>query len=267
MVAAAWLVAPLRSNKARSRLLAVEAALMPVLPFAICFGLTGSFKSNAAIVKLLLGNPYFAGPELRAAFLRNLRLLGGTLLNGEVWSAEFLPRGGAFIAVAGLLCVLWCGWQTKSPWRAACVVVLALAMAAPCLYVTFLWNRLRYLWPFATGWLIGLACLARVTGEAAASFRARYRVLTPVLCGVFCGMFATHLGWALDDVADSASAIDRQHVFLGRWAAGNLPVGARIGVNDTGAIAYFSDRHTFDIVGLTTKTEGQYWIAGAASRF
>ena len=36
---------------------------------------------------------------------------------------------------------------------------------------------------------------------------------------------------------------------LGRWAKDALPEDARIGLNDTGAIAYFGDRRTFDIVG------------------
>jgi hypothetical protein len=46
-----------------------------------------------------------------------------------------------------------------------------------------------------------------------------------------------------------------------------LPAEARIGVNDTGAIAYFSGRRVFDIVGLTTTGEARYWSAGAGSRF
>jgi hypothetical protein len=37
-------------------------------------------------------------------------------------------------------------------------------------------------------------------------------------------------------------------------------------VNDTGAIAYFSERTTFDVVGLTTQDEARYWVAGAGSR-
>ena len=45
------------------------------------------------------------------------------------------------------------------------------------------------------------------------------------------------------------------------------PLGARIGVNDTGAIAYFSEHPTFDVCGLTTEGEGRYWVSGAASRF
>ncbi|HEY0463184.1 MAG TPA: hypothetical protein VGC79_03200, partial [Polyangiaceae bacterium] len=54
---------------------------------------------------------------------------------------------------------------------------------------------------------------------------------------------------------------------LGKWAERELPAGARIGVNDTGAIAYFSRRQVFDIVGLTTTGEARYWSAGAGSRF
>jgi hypothetical protein len=54
---------------------------------------------------------------------------------------------------------------------------------------------------------------------------------------------------------------------LGKWAKENIPAGARIGVNDTGAIAYFGDHPTFDVVGLTTPGEGKYWVAGAGSRF
>jgi hypothetical protein len=38
-------------------------------------------------------------------------------------------------------------------------------------------------------------------------------------------------------------------------------------VNDTGAIAYFSGRPVFDIVGLTTSGEARHWTAGAGSRF
>ncbi len=71
---------------------------------------------------------------------------------------------------------------------------------------------------------------------------------------------------SIDDVAQSASGIDRQQVALGRWAKESLPADARIGLNDTGAIAYFGERRTFDVVGLTTRSEGRYWVAGTGSR-
>jgi len=184
-----------------------------------------------------------------------------------VWSAEFIPHGGAPLAMAGLGAVVVLGQRTRLHWRAAAVLLLALTMFAPCFYVTFLWNRLRYLWPFATGWMIGLACLSRLAGDLAVAVRLPSRITTGLCCGAFVGLFASKLEWAIDDVAASASGIDRQQVALGRWAKGDLPISARIGVNDTGAIAYFSDRRTFDVVGLTTRGEGRYWVAGAASRF
>jgi hypothetical protein len=147
------------------------------------------------------------------------------------------------------------------------VVVLALAMFVPCLYVTFLWNRLRYLWPFAPGWFVGLACLARAIGTLVARIDARAgAAATTLVAGGFAGALAVRLDWVIDDAAQSASGIDRQQVTLGRWAKANLPENARIGVNDTGAIAYFGDRRTFDVVGLTTPSEGKYWVAGAGSR-
>jgi hypothetical protein len=244
-------------------LVAVAGALATPL---LLLALTGSPRSNTALAKLMPGQPYYAGPALATAVQANMKLLVGTLLNGEVWSAEFLPHGGAPIAMAGLGALGWLGMRTKSRWRALGVLLIALTMFAPCFYVTFLWNRLRYLWPFATGWIVGLACLARVAGDFAATIRSRWRVVTPIACGAFAGLFASKLGWVLDDVAQSASGIDRQQVALGHWANENLSLDARIGVNDTGAIAYFGDRKTFDIVGLTTQGEARYWIAGVGSR-
>ena len=243
---------------------AIAGAFSPML---LLYVLTGSARSNTAIAKLLPGNPYYAGPTLSAAVWANVKILVGTLLQGEVWSAEFLPQGGAPFALAGLGAVAWLGIRGKSRWRAAAILLIALTMVAPCFYLTFLWNRLRYLWPFATGWLVGLACLARVAGDIAGAVRPRWRIVTPIVCGAFAGLLASRLGWVLDDVAQSASGIDRQQVALGRWAKESLPENARIGVNDTGAIAYFGDRKTFDVVGLTTRDEARYWVAGVGSRF
>ena len=78
----------------------------------------------------------------------------GSILDGDVWSAEFLPKGGSIVACLGLAAVVWRGVAAGRPARAALVLLLALSMFVPCLYVTFLWNRLRYLWPFATGWFV-----------------------------------------------------------------------------------------------------------------
>lgn len=248
----------------RARALAAVAAVVAV-PLLLLVT-TGSARSNTAVAKLLPGNPYFVGGLLVERVLFQARQLLTILLNGEVWSAEFLPHSGAPVFMAGLGAIVVTGWQRRAKWRAAGVLLIALTMFATCFYNTFLWNRLRYLWPFMTGWLVGLACLARVVGDLLGAVRPRWRVVTPVLCGLFAGMLAVKLEGTMDDVAWSASGIDRQQVALGRWAAGNLPPDARIGLNDTGAIAYFGGRHTFDIVGLTTDGEARYYVAGPGSR-
>jgi hypothetical protein len=123
------------------------------------------------------------------------------------------------------------------------------------------------LWPFAPGWFVGLACLARAVGAIVGRIDARAgATATTLVAGGFAGTLAVRLEWVIEDAAQSASGIDRQQVALGRWADATLPRDARIGVNDTGAIAYFGNRKTFDVVGLTTPSEGRYWVAGAGSR-
>ncbi len=228
--------------------------------------LTGSARSSTAVVKLLPGNPYYAGHALWDAVLANARTLTGTILNGQTWSVEFLPTGAGPLVLMAPVAVIVAGWRAGRRWRAVAVLLLALGMFAPCFYVTFLWNRLRYLWPFSTGWIIGMACVATVLADLATALHPRARWGVPMIAGAFAGALAVRLDWTIDDVANSASGIYRQHVTMARWAKDNLPRDAIIGVNDTGAIAYFSDRKTFDIVGLTTAGEARYWVAGVASR-
>jgi hypothetical protein len=250
----------------RGRSPCLAAAAVVIVTPLLLWALTGSARSNTAIVKLLPGNPYYSGRVLFATVEGYARLLVGTLLNGDEHAAEFLPHGGAPMAMAGLAAVGVLGGRTGLRWRASGVLLMALTMFAPCFYYTFLWNRLRYLWPFATGWIIGVACLARLAGDAAGAIRPRWRVITGLLCGGVVGLFVAKLDWVIEDVAQSASGIDRQQVALGRWAKDTLSPTARIGVNDTGAIAYFGERATFDVVGLTSEAEGSYWVAGAGSR-
>lgn len=250
----------------RARSLALAAIAAACAPSLLLLALTGSARSSTAVVKLLPGNPYFTGHALIEAVLRQAKQLVGELLNGGPMSVEFIPHAGAPVAMAGLGAIVALGARARCRWRAAATLILALMMFAPCLYYTFLWNRLRYLWPFATGWIVGLACLARVLGDLASALGPAWRAATGLVCGTFVGLFASKLEWVIDDVAQSASGIDRQQVALGRWAKEHLPRDARVGLNDTGAIAYFSDLSTFDIVGLTTPREGGFWVAGVGSR-
>lgn len=264
----------------RLRLLALVPVAGVLLVPALHWALTGEARATTTMVKWLIGNPAYQGPTLRAAILANVRLLLTDIIDGGAWSAVFLPEGARVPILLGLLALPLCALRRRRPAHAAVVAAIALGALLPCTYLSFLWNRLRYVWPFAPAWFVMIACLARVLGDAAARIRralARRSPqgatappvgwIPPLLTGLCAGALATKLPWTVQDLAQSAHAIDRQQVSLGRWAAEHLPADARIGLNDTGALAYFSGRRTFDVVGLTTRGEARHWVAGPGSRF
>jgi hypothetical protein len=251
----------------RSRLLAIAPLCAPLIPPALNLALAGHATSSTAAVKWLPMNPYYSGSRLANAVLDNAELLLRSLLYGEDWTGLFLPEGSNVPILLGFPALFFAARRRRAPYHAAFVAVIALGALLPCSYLSFLWNRVRYLWPFAGAWFVLLACFAREASDALRRLRPSLTFMTPLFCGVFVGALLTRLPWAIHDLAQSSGAIDRQQVALARWAAGNLPSSARIGVNDTGAIAYLSGRATFDVVGLTTEGEARYWIAGAGSRF
>jgi hypothetical protein len=199
--------------------------------------------------------------------LGNVGIFFGTLLNGEVWSAVFLPQGSALALWPALPALVWLGFRREARGRALLIAWVALGMLIPTTYDSFLWNRLRYLWPFVSAWFLGVAALTDVLGLLVARYAPGFERVRLLASGVVIGGFASHLGWSIDDLATSANAIRAQQASLGHWAKQELPEDAVIGVNDTGAIGYFSDRRVFDVVGLTTRGEARYWVAGAGSRF
>ncbi len=242
---------------------AIGASLLPAL---FSWALTGSAAQTTTLVKWLPFNPYFDGRLLEAVGA-NVQLLFSTLLDGRGWSWAFIPEGYRAIALAGPCALVLLALQRTARAHALFLALIALGLLIPATYDTFLVNRLRYLWPFSAPWLMGLAALGDLAGQALAKFYPRLRhagLLIPGLCGLG---FIRLAPVAVDDLALSAQAITGQQVWLGQWAARALPKDAKIGVNDAGAVSYYSGRPTFDVVGLTTRGEAKYWVAGPGSRF
>lgn len=231
------------------------------------FLFTGQALSTTARAKWLPLSPYVDGSELWLHFWTYVKLLAGTLINGELWTALFLPRGSAPFALAALFALPVIALRPKLRARALLLFLLALGSLIPATYECYLCNRVRYLWPFAPAWILGAAALSELVASALATLRKEFAPAGALLLGSFAGALSAQLPGSLDDLALSSRAIHDQQVSLGSWAQNALPTGASIGVNDTGAIAYFSGRRTFDIVGLTTLSEARFWIAGAGSRF
>lgn len=246
-------------------------ALLPllgvVLPALVNRAITGDFASTTARSKWLLLSPYATVDTIASALSSYLTTLVFTLLNGEVWSAVFLPRGSKVVLLASLVALPLGGFLRGRRARGLLLFALGLGIVFPGTYDCPMCNRLRYLWPFFPAWLVGAAVLSDLVSEALARRAEELRAGGPLLLGAMAGALIGYLPFSLDDLGTSAAAIFRQQVALGQWAERALPKDARIGLNDTGAITYFSGRTTFDVVGLTTANEARYWAAGPGSRF
>jgi hypothetical protein len=228
---------------------------------------SGQALSTTAQVKWLIQNPYYDFPALIEQVGKNIGLLFSTLLDGRLWSAVFLPQGSGPVAWLALPALAYASVASKHRFRAGLLLVLALGMFIPTTYDSFLWNRLRYLWPFAAPWFVGLGISAQLLGQIGSRYRSRLSLIGPVGATAIVILLLTELPQSVRDLAQSARAISRQQVSLGHWAKHNLPHDSLIGINDAGAITYYSGQRTFDIVGLTTRGEARYWVAGAGSRF
>lgn len=265
-LAALFVACALLLRGKQRRLLGLVALAAPLAAPLVNAVFTGSAQQTTALAKWLPMNPYFQG-RLLAAILGNVELLFGTLLDGREWAWTFIPEGYGFVALLSLPALLVAGELRGARAHAAFLCLVGLAMLAPTTYETFLVNRLRYLWPFAAPWLLGLAALGQLAGLALRRAHARLEhagLAIPALAGLG---FAALAPVSVADLAQSCAAISAQQVALGKWAAQNLPASSKLGVNDAGAIAFYSGKPTFDIVGLTTRAEARYWVAGAGSRF
>jgi hypothetical protein len=251
----------------RARLLAlVPLAGLLVVPL-LNLGFTGHATSATAQVKWAIGNPHYALGNLLTLAIYNARILWTNILDGRDWTWIFLPEHAALPILLGALALPFAGARRRLPVHALFVGLVALGVFVPCTYLSFLWNRIRYVWPFAGALCVLLGCLAREVSDRVRRFAPRVTFVAPILAGALAGAAALRLPWAVRDLAQSAAAVDKQQVKLARWAKATLPADAVLGVNDTGALAYLSDRKTFDVVGLTTEGEARYWVAGAGSRF
>jgi hypothetical protein len=59
----------------------------------------------------------------------------------------------------------------------------------------------------------------------------------------------------------------KQSISAGKWIKNNLPKNAKIGINDVGAITYFSGAKIYDMVGLVTNGQAKYFRNGISGAY
>jgi hypothetical protein len=242
--------------------------LLGAAPWLINWLFTGSPSSTTARVKWLVFSPYLDLAGFAKTTLDHLGYLFGELLDGHGQSALFLPEGSRPFALLGLLALAASARFSRQRWRALLTLLLALGLLLPTTYEVYIYNRLRYFWPFVPAWFVGIAVLIQLCAQPLERFHARAPLVARLALAAGCLLaLGRHFAPAVDDLAMSSSAILYQQVWLAKWAKRTLPKDAVIGLNDAGALTYLSERRVFDIVGLTTRGEARFWAAGEGSRF
>jgi hypothetical protein len=86
-----------------------------------------------------------------------------------------------------------------------------------------------------------------VRGRRIGLDRAGWLAALALLTGVLVALppAASRYGWAVQN-------IEAMQVHLGHWVERHTPPGARLGLNDVGAIVYISRREVVDVMGLVT---------------
>lgn len=171
-------------------------------------------------------------------------------------------------------------WQFEREWIAwlASVNVLLPVLLLPGLWV--LWRRGGRAWALPASILLfhplGMALLAPYRGPAFQEGRYSMQLLplavvvavsafvplvapvrahpswARVACALMLAASLASLGPGATRYAWAVQNIDAMQVGLGRWVGAHTPAGARLALNDVGAIGYLGRREVVDVMGLVT---------------
>jgi hypothetical protein len=226
--------------------LPIAAAVAQYMFYTIA---TGSSVQNGVVAKSLLYEPVFYPTEFLDAVFQNLTKLSLFVLTG-LEPGNYLFPGTIVFCVLGAWYLAFEDARHRT-FAVASGTALVLAMSSTAVLglpgAPWGWHHYRYVLPFFPPILVfavvGFYSLRTLKGrtwlsEALAGFALLVSLLSlPV--------------WAATTGGNSLQ-IKEQQVSVGYWIKENLPPGARVGVNDVGAMRYYGGHPTVDLIGLTT---------------
>jgi len=218
-----------------------------------------------AVTGKLLPTTYYLKHKRTPGLLheKNLSALW-TILMDSPW----MTAGVGLVLFVGGACVLF--WHQRKLRDAVgwAIVVLVVVFPAVMLFSLSNVHNFNQTWPFY--WhryfepvlpfifvVIASAFVPVARWVEVRQWRTRWRVPSTPLALVLCGLAIAGC-WRLPEylerqsrlLADNCENINEMNVAMGHWVADNVPAGASVAINDAGAIRFFGQRRTLDLVGL-----------------
>ncbi len=260
-----------------SALLALPLAAA-ALPFLINLAISGSIESTSSQAKSILAEPH---ADIRHSFLIHSPGVWLAILKSYLSWLELLPNG-VMIArywvpstAALLLFALFSFVPRRRPWADGRVFFLLFpaAILVDSLPVAWSVHYYRYQQGFYPALLAVLA--AGIARTATLAWTRLPRPLGAPLAAL--AVAAPLIAWSpiptrtydrvIQFYGHNCENILHQQVRTGRWVARNIPEKAVIGMNDAGAIAYYGNRSTVDMLGLTTEGFARAYRSGIGCMF
>jgi len=282
-----------RNGRAQAALLAGALAAL-IRPEGAVIGLGAVLYALTALSTRRAKLIYYAAPFLAALIqpLLNLSLTGALSASGmqaksylyevppdwprqltsiaetfvRIWRELFtdaLLYNTAFFALLALAPILLALWQLLRRRAASLALLIALWLiglaAITALVETAFWQFKRYQQPL-------IALLLLLSGYAISALSAWQRRLAYLLLLVLTVSTALNLIRWSDLYAENVREIGKSQRELAR-AVARLPSEATVGAHDIGAVRYFGERATYDLVGLTTPQAAEAWRHGPGATF
>lgn len=248
------------------------------MPFVINLLVSGSIESTSSQAKSILAEPH---PDVRRKFLLESPKVWLSIVQGYLSCLELNPGpvmvGRYWIAstLALLSFTVFSFIPRGRPWADGRIVffLFPAAVIVDSLPVAWSVHFYRYQQGF---YPVVLACLAAGIARAA---MVAWKHLPRALGAPVAALLVAVPLWAWAPLpteimhrvllfyGHNCENILHQQVKTGRWIAANLPPSAVVAMNDAGAIAYYGNRSTVDMLGLTTEGFAKTYRSGIGCMF
>jgi len=245
--------------------------LVPLLPGLLYFvlnkAMTGDFMPNTMRAKSNFSLYYFNFTDIFAQGLTLFNRFLNEIFNGA--SAHYYPQGIFLLFIAGTAPFLW---QEVSSKKTGPYIIGAAWFVAGVMSTVFssfaVVHNYRYTMPFCALYAVfavkGALLLAGIIGSG--KEKTKHSVLWVLfIAAVFFNAF-TMIANAVNFGRDCRD-IRSQSISAGIWLKDNIKEDEVVAINDAGAIAYFSGKRVFDMVGLVTNGQAKKFQNGKAGVF